>query len=149
MKPSIRTAQVLALALTALLGGATLPQAKASDHHECSNASLQGAYGFRQNGTIFAEGLVGGVGIFVFDGNGNLSLSGTFVNQTLGVHHVDATGTYTVNSDCTGSAEAGGTVDFVIVAGGNEVFVIATRPDRVVTWVIKKQFPRAGGGQEN
>ena len=143
-----RIAQVCLLALAVLLGG-ICSEARASDDQPCSNASLQGTYGFRQNGTIFAQGLVGGVGIFVFDGNGNASLSGTFVNQTLGVHHVDATGTYTVNSDCTGSGEAGGTVDFVIVAGGIEVYVIATRPDRVVTWVLKKQFPGGDNGQDN
>jgi hypothetical protein len=120
--------------------------AEASDDGGCSNASLQGTYGFHEQGTIFAQGLQGGVGVATFDGEGHYFVSGTFVNQTTGVHRATGTGTYAVNPDCTGSLVADNdptaTQDFVIVDGGNEYFQIATRSDRVVIWVLKKLSPR-------
>ena len=144
---------VLYLAAVTIIGmilvlGVAIPSARAEDdNHECSNASLQGSYGFRLQGTIFAEGLNGGVGVITFDGNGNWANTGTFVNQTRGVSRASGIGTYTVNSDCTGTIP--GLQDFVIVDGGDEIFQTATRGDRVVIWVFKKQFPRHKDGQGN
>jgi hypothetical protein len=63
----------------------------------------------------------------------------------MGVQHVTDTGTYTVNSDCTGSSVIGvRTFDFVIIDNGQEILQIATlaQPRRVVTWVLQRQFPR-------
>lgn len=112
----------------------------------CTNATLNGSYGFRLNGTIFARGLLAGVGVITFDGKGQLSLRGTVVFQDTGLSHPDFTGSYTVNPDCTGSSNdlggGGGTFAFVIVDGGNRILQIATRPDRAVTYVLEKQFPR-------
>jgi hypothetical protein len=150
MKQYNRTAKAWILALTVLLGGLcssseaqqrapTLHHPQASNDNECSNASLQSSYGFRQTGTDFAQNPLGAVGIAVFDGKGNLSGSGTFVNKTLGV-----------NPDCTGFQEINAVDrDFVIVDGGNELFAIGRRSDRVATWEFKKQFPQAEDGQDN
>jgi len=107
---------------------------------------VQSSCGFKLNGTIFARGLLVGVGVITFDGKGHLSLRGTVIFQDTGLSHPNFTGIYTVNPDCTGSSNdfggGGGTFDFVIVDGGNEILQIATRPDRAVTYVLKKQFPR-------
>lgn len=125
-----------------------LIRTEASDEPGCSNASVQGSYGFVQNGTG-PNGDLAGVGRFIADGNGSLSSAGTVANETTGVSRPSpATGTYTVNPDCTGSVDFGGgvTFDFVVVDGGNEIYTISTRSDlRVVTFVSKKQFPQRHG----
>lgn len=70
--------------------------------------SLRGAYAGRFSGTIFTNNgtlLMGGTGVFVADGKGNITghesynLSGTPCNATV-------TGTYAVNPDGTGTLSA-------------------------------------------
>lgn len=135
---------LVAVVSTFFLGAAA--DAQGRQNPDCSNATVQGSYGFTLNGTIFARGLLVGVGVITFDGNGNLSLRGTVIFQDTGLGHPNFTGTYAVNPDCTGSSNdfggGGGTFDFVIVDGGNEILQIATRPDRAVTYILKKQSPR-------
>jgi hypothetical protein len=135
-----------------MYGASFAARAEARDDGGCSNATLQGTYGFRQQGTVFATGLQGGVGTATFDGNGKVFVSGTFVNQTNGVNRTTGTATYTVNADCTGSNVAdnnpSNTQDFVILDGGNEIFQVATRTDRVVTWVFKKQARQESDGEK-
>ena len=54
-------------------------------------------------------------------------------------------GTYNVNSDCTGSitytagVASGETQDMVIVSGGTEIFGIDALPSTTATFVAKKQ----------
>ena len=136
---------------------AFVARAEAGDDGVCSNASLQGRYGFHEQGTIFAQGLQGGVGVVTFDGNGNYVVSGSFVNQTTGVHHATGSGTYSVNPECTGSIfpDTGGTYDLVVVDDGNECFQIPTEAvpgqpgDRVVIWVFKRLFPTRHDAEDN
>jgi hypothetical protein len=121
------------------------PNVRAGEDKRCTNATLEGPYGAISNGTVFGQGLTAQVGIWTFDGNGNAALAGTNVSEDKGVQHVTDTGTYTVNSDCTGSSVIGvRTFDFVIIDNGQEILQIATlaQPRRVVTWVLQKQFPR-------
>ncbi len=84
------------------------------------------------------------VNVVTFDGGGNASIIGTGVSEQRGVEHITGAGTYTVNPNCTGSLAFGvRTYDFVIVDGGKEILQIATfEPRRVVTWVLKRQFPQ-------
>ena len=136
-----RTLRLFAV-VTLLYGSSFAARAEADDDHSCSAATLRGTYGFHEQGIIFAQGLQGGVGIVTLDGNGHYVVTGSFVNQTTGVHHISGTGgTYTVNSDCTGSVvgDNGATYDLSIVDGGNEFYQIPTGGDRVVIWVFKKQ----------
>jgi hypothetical protein len=123
----------------------------ASGSHECSNGTLQGAYGFTRQGFNPARGHVGAIGEITFDGAGNFTVLQTNVQEFTGVIRGTGTGTYQVNSDCTGSTVVGtnDTLDLVIVSGGNEVFAIATIEDppgaqRVVNYVLKKLFPQKG-----
>jgi hypothetical protein len=69
----------------------------------CSLARSAGTYGFTDNGTVVGVGPRIAVGIFTLDAAGNLkngkatsSLNGSVAGETF-------SGTYTVNSDCTGT----------------------------------------------
>ena len=129
---------VFGLALTAA------PAAKASGP-ECSNATLKATYSDQDSGTIIGVGQFAGVNIDSFDGKGNLTISGmSSVNGSIfpGVE----TGTYQVNSDCTGTYTVSGggiTVDafFVIDDAGNELKIVITDPGNVINCVARKQFP--------
>jgi len=118
----------------------------------CSNASLSGSFGYTNTGTILTgpdAGPFGGVGRQTFDGKGNTQATAT-VSVNGSVYHATITGTYVVNSDCTGSMTLVGSagsetftnhVDLVIVRGGTEFRAINTDPGIVLTTVGKKQFP--------
>jgi hypothetical protein len=128
---------VLALALTAV------PAANASNR-PCSNATLRGAYSDQDTGTIVGVGPFAGVNVDNFDGKGNLTISGvSSVNGSVfpGVE----SGTYQVNSDCTGTytvSDGGITVNafFVIDDEGKELKIVITDPGNVITCIAKKQF---------
>lgn len=69
----------------------------------CTNAGINGTYGYSIRGQIIGIGGFAAMGRFTADGNGNLkgsdstSTSGRILARTV-------TGTYSVNSDCTGTA---------------------------------------------
>src|SRR4030095_8097454 len=73
----------------------------------CSNRTLFGKYGFSTQGQVLpAPGVAlpfTSTGVATFDGNGNLSwLEHTVVGGTqVGADWTAASGTYSVNSDCT------------------------------------------------
>jgi hypothetical protein len=76
----------------------------------CSNRTLRGDYGFDIDGTILAgpkAGLLRGVAMTRFDGDGNLSQVDFVTNNGApgGPDWRPATGTYDLNPDCTGTAE--------------------------------------------
>jgi hypothetical protein len=84
------------------------------------------------------------VGVLTFDGAGNLpSITFTDVsNGDASSTSVPDTGTYTVNSDCTGTlTDVGGGIHFniVTVGGGAEVFAIETDEGFTATFDAKKQ----------
>jgi hypothetical protein len=95
------------------------------------------------DGIVFeAQTHMAEVGIARYDGKGHWSHEATLMRNGE-VQRVKADGTYTVNPDCTGSAELRGsqvfTLDFVIIDGGREIIQVATRSDRSVTWEMRKQ----------
>jgi len=105
----------------------------------CSNRTLKGSYGELLNGTILGYGPFTVVGVATFDGNGNWSrvetsnVNGQVFPETL-------TGTYTVNSDCSGTAlmTNGESSAFVIVNEGRKIFAMGTNPIAVLTVVLEK-----------
>ena len=118
----------------------------------CSNATLTGNYAFIYSGAFSPSGRGkntfgdAAVGVLIFDGAGNLSLTYTDVSNGKVIStSVPDTGTYTVNSDCTGSVSftsgdaAGITLNMVIISGGTEVFSINTTPLVILTADFKKQ----------
>ncbi len=121
-----------------------VPNAHAGEGNRCTNATLKGPYAAIASGTVFGQGLTAAVSV-TFDGERNASLIGTNVSEQRGVEHITTAGTYTVNPNCTGSYALGvRTYDFVILDGGKEILQIATldQPRRVMTGVLKKQFPQ-------
>jgi len=137
-------AGVIALAL-----GISSP-AKASDKG-CSNATLRGTYAQTGSGVITAPpdqaGPFANVGTLVFDGLGGLT--GALVVSSNGSSSpATETGTYTVNSDCTGTytvqiAPFGITSQafFAIDTNGDELEIIVTDSGSVITCVAKKLYP--------
>ena len=131
------------LATTANKSVTSLPVVHASSG--CSVSTLASNYGFMQPSgfiTPLASKSVQGNEV---DGAGNVSNSCTavingnvFTNQT-------GTGTYTVNSSCTGSVSftggdaAGNDANVVIVGGGTEVFGIVTNAVGTASFDNKKQ----------
>jgi hypothetical protein len=123
--------------------------------HPCSLDTLRGNYAFSQSG--FESPNAPGqkpqpftdVGVSTFDGAGNFSA--TFTDMSPGnpnpyiALQLTASGTYTVNSDCTGSLSittgpaAGVTLNMAVIGGGAEVFGINTTPWIIATSDFKKQ----------
>ena len=119
----------------------------------CSNASLIGNYAAIQPAGFIAPGhSVKGaevpwqvVGTFTFDGANSVSANYTAaVNGTIYTSQT-ASGSYTVNSDCTASlsftsGEASGyTANMVIIAGGAELFGIASGNGDTASFDAKRQ----------
>lgn len=152
MKRSTTAKAFTIVALTALALGIA-PTANAYDK-ECSNASLKGTFaekdgGFLTNPSPAPASLFAGVILDAFDGNGTITASG-FVSIDGTVSPQTENGTYTVNSDCTGTYEVqvspGGFTAhafFVIDDGGNELQIIPTDAGTVVTCIARKQFPES------
>jgi hypothetical protein len=80
---------------------------KVSAARGCSSASIIGTFGYTHTGTRIDGGNPGPraeVGTFTADGHGNLTGSKTKSENGTITQGVTFTGTYSVNSDCTGSA---------------------------------------------
>ena len=131
-----------------------LPRAQAGENRECSNASLQGSFGFTSTGTLLAlppplAGPFAEIGRQTFDGRGNTDATATLSANGNIVKGVTAQGTYVVNPDCTGSMTVfilpfGGTanLDFVIDDDGTELRALVTDAGAVESRVYKKQSPQ-------
>jgi hypothetical protein len=140
--------------LTGILVGGTvfalrlisIPQVQAQDG--CTTASFQGAFGYTFTGLTGFNALpFASVGRLVADGQGNLA--GAETDSSNGdIFKRTYSGTYTVNSDCTGSEVTldnfGKTVkcNFVIVAGGREIQAIETDNNTAVVGCLKQQSDR-------
>ena len=112
----------------------------------CSNATLEGDYGFILTGTrptpnpgVPVETVVG-VAITNFDGNGNLTQTDNIHGSVTGFTAPDrkGTGTYTINADCSGTmtlSDPGSptlTLRIVVVDNGNEVRAAVVDPTATV-----------------
>ena len=99
---SLRTTVVFAFAATLIASMAATGQAVAGDP-ACSLARAAGSYGVSDSGTVVGIGPRVAIGLVTLDAAGNLtgtvtaSLNGTVTEST-------ASGTYSVNPDCTGVA---------------------------------------------
>lgn len=121
----------------------------------CTVATLNGHYAFTDSGfaapprepVILStpEVPVAATGVLTFNGAGNVSFNFNLaINGSIFPPSSD-TGTYTVNSDCTGSMSftSGDIVpvgfSMVIIGGGTEVVGILTDPGNTQTYDAKKQ----------
>jgi hypothetical protein len=141
-------------------GPLSLPDQEQPDKvKECSNATLQGSFGYTGTGTLLLSyvpapyaGPFAEVGRQTFDGNGNTAATAT-TSSNGNIAPVTINGTYVVNKDCTGSmtvyvVQFAATVhaDLVIDEDGAEIRTIGTDSGVIETRVYKKQFP--GGRNE-
>ena len=126
-------------------GSLAVEQAYSSDQGgptSCSNATLKGIYMFANSGfQSVSPSLVplGVTGKDVFYGNGKFdSLATLSIGGTI-VPNVAAPGTYTVNSDCTGTAIIHMTaapdvrLDLFVAPDGDQIFEIETDPGTVLS----------------
>jgi hypothetical protein len=146
-----RIAAVVIFATVLVLGVA--PKARAWDNKECSKATLQGSFGYTSTGTLLPSyvpppyaGPFGEVGRQTFDGKGNTDATAT-LSANGNIQPVTIQGTYTVNSDCTGSMTLNvSPIDttvhayFVIDDDGTQLRAIGTDSGLVETRVYRKQF---------
>ncbi len=145
-------AKALTIAAVAALALALVPGAMAAER-PCSNATLNGAFADRDTGLIAGLGQFVGANLEKFDGHGNMSSTGT-VSLNGDIVQATATGTYTVNADCTGTYtlqnSLGLTIHafFVIADGGDELEVVITDPGTVISCVARKQFPKGRDADE-
>jgi hypothetical protein len=150
-------AKTFTMAAVTALALVLAPTAKAQVNL-CSNATLHGTFAYTGTGITTAAsaagaGTIAEVGTQYFDGNGNttgaatLSGNGTFYQLTIA-------GTYTLNSNCTGTfalqvtfpASSGvGTIPvpvfFVIDSSGTEFQAIETSTGDVITRIGRALFP--------
>ena len=147
-----------AAAFVLLTAGAVGSGHALGDTENCNNKLLNGRYGFTIQGTKFAVPNVTGptgpqVGVAMADFYGD----GTFEQiDTVTINgevvadftHPKANGTYTVNSDCTGTYTVQLTpfgfssqAFFAIDSNGDELQIIVIDPGSVITCVAKKLFP--------
>jgi hypothetical protein len=122
--------------------------ASARAESNCSVATLKGTFGFNANGFLTAPspgpGPFAAIGVQSFDGKGNTAATST-VSVNGDVHRVTINGTYTVNSDCTGSMtltfSPSGLVnhlDFLVFSNGAKLQGIRTDPGVVGTGNYRK-----------
>jgi uncharacterized protein (TIGR03437 family) len=125
-----------------VLVGTAYRQTLGTSPIQCGTGSLSGAYGYQligdYGGSPYAD-----AGQFVADGNGTLNT--TSVANVGGAPAVAASGTYTVASDCSGTAQVinqNGTLDyqFAVVEDGKRALFFCATPGRTVAGVFTPQF---------
>jgi len=77
-----------------------------ADDQSCSLARAAGTYGVSDSGTIVGVGLRAAVALLTLDGEGNIQGTVT-ASLNGGVSSTTLSGTYSVNSDCTGTTTFG------------------------------------------
>jgi len=104
------------------------------DDGKCTAHSARGTYGFALLGTVPIAGLVSTGGATTFDGQGNQS--GRFIVTTsTSVEQFTFAGTYTVNSDCTGTATLRITPP-LFGAGTVHLSAIGTNNNTELKWLV-------------
>jgi len=124
--------------------------AKAEDKG-CTNATLRGTYAYTSTGSIVAPPPIAGpaveVGTQSFNGGGGTTVTATLSQNGNLVQFNNVTGTYTVNSDCTGTFALQLApnftlhVYFVIDGGGDGFQGIETEPGLVISRIGRRVFP--------
>ena len=110
-------------------------------------ATLKGLYMFAQSGSIIGLGPQGVTGKSIFYGNGAFdSLATISTNGVISV--APAPGTYTINSDCTGtvtvempSPPGDVHLDIFVTPDGSEIFTIETDPGTVLAGTEQRVAP--------
>ena len=137
--------------LSVLFALAVVVTTTSTVYAQCSNATVNANYAFTDSG--FEKNLrsqkepeipIAVVGVLRFDGAGNASLNFTIAFDGGITEGLTDTGTYIVNSDCTGSISfTAGDIpinfNMVVSGGGAEIFGLPTSPGLTQTFDAKKQ----------
>jgi hypothetical protein len=125
--------------LTLALAASSAVTARAS----CTNSTIKGSYAFTIHGQILTPNgalLVDGIARTTFDGNGNLTqVDAVAVNGHIPFVWHASTGTYAVNSDCTGTVTLISTgqptlhLAILISQSGNHIHTVVTDPGFATT----------------
>jgi hypothetical protein len=132
----ISVATLAALALDGQVS--TISPARAGDAEaQCprGNATLHGAYMSMGGGTIVGVGPVAFIGTGYFDGKGGI-INPFTISTPAGISRANVTGTYTVNSDCSGTnslANGANNFDIRVSPDGSKVDYIETDAGTVVS----------------
>lgn len=135
-RKSVSKIWILATIVCGLLASGTSALAQSNDG-QCSNQTLFGDYGFAADGVLLPTPAVSlefrSVGMAHFNGKGNLTwVEHTVIGGTLlEPGWTDASGSYTVNANCTGTAVVNTpnspvplNLAFVVVRHGKEVHTV-------------------------
>ncbi len=156
MKRVLLCSQVAGLLAVSMFSAqSVVAQETSGKVRECSNATLQGAFGYTSTGSLLASipmlpppfaGPFAEVGRQTFDGKGDTDASAT-TSSNGNIAPVTVEGTYTVNSDCTGSMTLNVSpfdsvvhADFVIDDDGAQLRAIGTDSGLIETRVYSKQW---------
>jgi hypothetical protein len=128
------------------------------DDQTCSNRTLSGDYGnFNSEGVLIGtpglpqEAQFRSVGVYHFDGNGNFTgVEHTVINGTpLELDWTANSGTYSVNSNCTGTMVLNTpnspvplSLFFVVVRQGREFHTVLNASAIAGTWIKVGESPR-------
>ena len=151
LRQAILVAAAAGVAAIAALALPSTVTANEDGHRECGNRTLRGDYGIlvsgiRGAGPGLTESFVG-TALRTYDGNGQFTQVDNSHGSVTGARvNVPATGTYAVNSDCTGTsmiffpgAPFPVETAFVIVDQGEEVKDIVMAPQsNLVTAVLTR-----------
>lgn len=110
----------------------------------CTNAGVKNPYSFEATGQVIGTGQIAAAGRLTMNGTG--TISGTLTVSLDGVIHssVAVTGTYKINSNCTGSATITPTgltamnFNLVVVNAGKEIMAIETDNNTIVTGTFQQ-----------
>jgi hypothetical protein len=134
---ALSTALTMVLTAAALSALTTAPVMGQTS--ECTLATVKGSYGLVANGTLLGVGPFSAAGILTTNGAGSFTYSFTQnVNGVISSGTVP--GTYTLDSNCSGTATFanGETFAAVVVNGAQEVDLISTTPSSVQSVVAKR-----------
>jgi len=133
--------RIFLLLLTLVLAASSTLTAHASS---CSDSTIRGTYAFTLHGTIFLPDgttlLVDGIAKQTYDGKGNMTqVDAVATNGVLTPGWRSGTGTYSVDSDCTGTLTifVPGLPDlhlqFIVAQSGNTIHQVVTDPGIATT----------------
>jgi hypothetical protein len=131
------------ISLILLVIALTASPAVTARERECTNSTIKGDYAFTIHGQILTPGgplLVNGIAKTTFDGDGGLTqVSAVAINGHIPLIWSPSTGSYTVNSDCTGTMTLISTgqptlhLAILVSQSGNHIHTVVTDPGFAAT----------------
>jgi len=109
----------------------------------CTNLGVKHTYSFEATGIYLSVGQIAAAGQFVLNGKGSLTGTATF-SLDGSVSTLPVTGTYQINSNCTGTltftpqGQSAVNLGVVIVNGGKELMFIETDANTIVSGTLQE-----------